>query len=202
MDADALAALDADGYTVLEAVSYDRPPPRPSHATPHAFVCVDGNTYWVKRGAQQGLMAELLAGRLGKASGSAPPAQIVRVVPETMATIPNPPTQLVGVGAGILDEPKMENASDRKDWTPIERDAGHFLFGIEHLEVDGRAVIQPPPNGSPPDAYARIQGWLESATCRSSRPTSLRMLSRRLNSNRRALNHSIDAWLTRLGSVR
>jgi hypothetical protein len=71
VDADALAKLDARGFTVLESIGHDRPPPAGSHAThatAHAFVCVDGNTYWIKRKAQQGLVAELVAGRLGARS--------------------------------------------------------------------------------------------------------------------------------------
>jgi hypothetical protein len=73
MDADHLAELDAEGYTAVLTIAYDRGPKQPSFAYPHAFVCSDGTTYWIKRfqhgsfqqdtatgapGAQEGLVAE------------------------------------------------------------------------------------------------------------------------------------------------
>ena len=91
----------------MESIGYDRPPPGGSHATPHAFVCVDGNTYWIKRKAQQGLVAELVAGRLGAIVGATAPGVIANVVPEAMPA-DNPPNHLLGLGVGSRDEPKME----------------------------------------------------------------------------------------------
>jgi hypothetical protein len=64
MDRDDLLRLDAQGVEQLLALAYAGPPRAGSHSTPHAFVCSDGKTYWVKRSAQQGLVAELVAGRV------------------------------------------------------------------------------------------------------------------------------------------
>jgi hypothetical protein len=94
MDADRLAQFDAEGYTALLAIAYDRGPKQASFAYPHAFVCEDGATYWVKRfqhgsfhsgaappdpGAQDGLVAELVAGRLGSGVGAAAGARVIEV---------------------------------------------------------------------------------------------------------------------------
>jgi hypothetical protein len=79
MEASELAELDSNGVDNLDAIKYDRPPAQGSHASPHAFVASDGRTYWVKRQAQQGLVVELVAGRLGAAIGAAPMARVVTV---------------------------------------------------------------------------------------------------------------------------
>lgn len=53
----------------------------------------------------------------------------------------------------------------RKDWTPVERDAGHFLFAVEQLQLRGRAVIQPPSDEGDELASAthmRVRRWLDS----------------------------------------
>jgi hypothetical protein len=55
-------------------------------------------------------------------------------------------------------------ATKRKDWAPIERDAGHFLFAIQELKMPGRAIVQPPTPASAQDAelpYARIRRWMD-----------------------------------------
>jgi hypothetical protein len=54
-------------------------------------------------------------------------------------------------------------AVERKDWTPVERDAGHFLYAVQRLEVHGRAVVQPPLNGhSAAESYKRVRRWLDT----------------------------------------
>jgi hypothetical protein len=54
-------------------------------------------------------------------------------------------------------------ATPRKDWTAVERDAGHFLYALSRLDVPGRAVIQPPAdrNGAA-ESYERVRRWLEA----------------------------------------
>src|SRR3954453_12471014 len=106
MDMARLEAADADGEDPVLAIKYDRAPPGGSLATPHAFVCADGKTYWVKRNAQEGLVAELIAGRLGRLVDAAPMAHIVEV-PDLIARPVAP--ALAGVGVGIEDRPAMEN---------------------------------------------------------------------------------------------
>jgi hypothetical protein len=57
-------------------------------------------------------------------------------------------------------------ASSKKDWLPSERDAGHFLYGLEKLGLPGRAVIQPPAGGSEAAAevtFTRVREWFDEA---------------------------------------
>lgn len=54
----------------------------------------------------------------------------------------------------------------KKEWTPMERDAGHFLYGLGRLHVPGRAVVQPPGEASSvaaETAWARVCRWFENA---------------------------------------
>jgi hypothetical protein len=109
VDEDQLERLDHRGYVVLDAITYDRGPPAGSHASPHAFICMDGGTYWVKRTAQQGLAVELIAGRLGVRAGAAPVARIVRVGPSVQLPADGSADHLRGIGVGSRDQPGMEN---------------------------------------------------------------------------------------------
>jgi hypothetical protein len=54
----------------------------------------------------------------------------------------------------------------RKDWAPVERDAGHFLFALGELGAAGKAVIQPPATGvnAGKASYSRIARWLDRAS--------------------------------------
>jgi len=55
-------------------------------------------------------------------------------------------------------------AAPRKDWAPIERDAGHFLFAINELSLPASAVLAPPREDSASSAsehYAKVMRWLE-----------------------------------------
>jgi hypothetical protein len=57
-------------------------------------------------------------------------------------------------------------AAQRKDWTPLERDAGHFLFALEKASVgQATAVVQPPTEQESGawSSYYRIDRWLEQA---------------------------------------
>jgi hypothetical protein len=54
----------------------------------------------------------------------------------------------------------------RKDWTPVEKDAGHFLFALSALDIPGRAVIQAPEadgDRSATEPHERVRRWLEGA---------------------------------------
>jgi hypothetical protein len=135
VDEDRLERLDSRGYVVLDAIKYDRPPPAGSHASPHAFICIDGNTYWVKRNAQQGLAAELIAGRVGVRAGAAPPTRIVRVGDEVPLPADGSADHLRGIGVGMRDQPGMENL----------RHLGHVLPGGQldpaKIDIPSRARV-------------------------------------------------------------
>jgi hypothetical protein len=71
---------------------------------------------------------------------------------------------VVDKGDGARGLEVLSFASPRKDWAPIERDAGHFLFALQELEIPGRAVIQPPTDASRDRAgepYDRVRRWLD-----------------------------------------
>lgn len=64
----------------------------------------------------------------------------------------------------------------------VEREAGHFLFGLERLKVDAHAVVQPPTE--PPDSrlwtsYDRVHRWLDDAGVPSIRPSEIQALADR-----------------------
>jgi hypothetical protein len=111
VEADELARLDAQAAPPVRALNYDRPPPGGSLATPHAFVCSDGRTYWLKRSAQDGLIAELAAGRIGAQVGAAPNANPVDL-PSHALPVSGVANHLLGLCVGIADEPGMENFKD------------------------------------------------------------------------------------------
>jgi hypothetical protein len=55
-------------------------------------------------------------------------------------------------------------ATQRKNWAPVERDAGHFLFALQQLDIPGQAIVQPPSEASAENAelpYERITRWLD-----------------------------------------
>jgi hypothetical protein len=110
MDANALDALDSEGYQAEVAVAYDRGPPGSSLATPHAFVFRRG-VYWVKRQAQEGLVAELVAGRVGSRVGASPEAIVVEV-PSAALPRDGRANHLEGVGVATADVRGAENLKD------------------------------------------------------------------------------------------
>ncbi len=114
-DSSLLEKHDRAGYTVVEALTTatftERPRSSSSHARPGAYVCVDGKTYWLKGNAQQGLVAELITGRLAAAVGAGPPARIIRLTEDALD--PNQPEHhLLGVVMGSEDRPGTVNARD------------------------------------------------------------------------------------------
>lgn len=136
-----LAALDGQGYVVLEALTAAPLAPSASHSRPNAFVAIDGKTYWLKGNVQQGLVAELIAGRLASNVGAGPIARVIRVTAPAL-----PP-------GGAADH--LEGV----------------VCGVEHLEgVVNARELQPfiasgqlPPGAIDPPSRARavvFQTWL------------------------------------------
>lgn len=114
-DPSLLENRDRAGYTVLEALTAasfadrSRSSPR-THSRPGAYVCVDGRTYWLKGDVQQGLVAELITGRLAAAVGAGPVARIIRL---TKAALADPSEEhLLGIVPGSEDRPGTVNARD------------------------------------------------------------------------------------------
>jgi len=105
-----LEELERDGYQVVEAVTFDGRTTK-THSRSCTFVCVDGKTYWLKATAQEGLVAELIGGRLAALTHAGPPSRVVRLTSEAL-----PPSgecdHLVGVVFGSQDTPNAENARD------------------------------------------------------------------------------------------
>jgi hypothetical protein len=66
-------------------------------------------------------------------------------------------------------------ATEASNWAPVENDAGHFLYGLSHVGVEGIAVVQPPTNGNQPahKAYERVARWLETERVRVYQPDQL-----------------------------
>lgn len=108
-DGDALRPLDGRGYTVLEAITHEPGSEQQTHARPNKFICINGKTYWVKGRAQQGLVSELIAGRLASRAGAGPMAQIIRVTPEILPS-GGEGSHLEGVVVGLEDQTGTVNA--------------------------------------------------------------------------------------------
>ena len=110
-DPKGLIHLDQTGYKVFDAVTTASLHVNPTFSRPNAFVCIDGKTYWVKGKAQQGLVAELIAGRLASLVGAGPRAEVIRVMPEIL-----PPdgslNHLAGVVVGSLDQVGSVNSRE------------------------------------------------------------------------------------------
>jgi hypothetical protein len=57
-------------------------------------------------------------------------------------------------------------ATATRNWTPVEHDAGHFLYALQHVNRRGLAIIQPPSAASDPGATPaceRVKRWFEDA---------------------------------------
>ena len=127
-----LAALDVPGYDVLEAITYAGVLPTSTHARPTKFVCADGRTYWAKGRAQRGLVAELIAGRLGALVGASPIARIINVPPQALPAS-GEADHLQGIIVGIEDVPERS----------IQRICRHFLRGGILIPI--RLTLHPAP---------------------------------------------------------
>jgi hypothetical protein len=57
-------------------------------------------------------------------------------------------------------------ATSAQKWSPVEHDAGHFLFALEQTKTRGLAVIEPPNDKrhlNARDSHRRVRRWFESA---------------------------------------
>lgn len=131
LDQDKLHALDARGYVVLEALTHVKEPPGATHARPHAFLCIDGKTYWVKATAQQGLVAELMMGRLGDLVDAAPIARVIRVTPEALPA-GGRAEHLTGVVVGLEDKPGSVNV---RELQPYLQNAEFAMEQLDHRSL-------------------------------------------------------------------
>lgn len=113
----ALTTLDAHGYEVLDAITFEGRR-APTHSAAHTFICIDGRTYWVKGRAQQGLVTELICGRLASRVGAGPLARIVRVTADAAAGAGSTADHLLGVVVGIEDEKNGINIRDLATLAP------------------------------------------------------------------------------------
>lgn len=130
-----LERLDAAGYIAVEAITYDRPPPpNDSYARPHAFVCDDGNTYWIKREAQRGLCSELVAVRVGKLVGASPGGVPVSLV-DGLAPNGIDVSHLIGLGVGIEDTLGAENVRH------LPRFLADGSFDPDHVDAGSRGRV-------------------------------------------------------------
>lgn len=67
-------------------------------------------------------------------------------------------------------------ATGAKDYGPVERDAGHLIFGAERVHRPGLAIVQPPLEGAPDtvvQAHERVTSWLSDARIETRRPDEL-----------------------------
>jgi hypothetical protein len=108
---DRILERDARGYLVLEAISATDRKSLNTASRPCALVAIDGKTYWVKASVQQGLVAELIAGRLAEKLHCGPPVRILRVTPGALASEPDC-AHLEGVVFGSREVLGTENARD------------------------------------------------------------------------------------------
>ena len=107
---------DARGYTVLEGITYGGRKSLNTASKPCSVVAIDGKTYWVKAEVQQGLVAELVAGRLADKLHCGPPVRVLRVTPGVLSSEPDC-AHLEGIVFGSREVPASENG----------RDLGHLL---------------------------------------------------------------------------
>ena len=136
-----LTSLDAEGYPTLDAIA--QAPQQPSMNTlskPAAFVCVDGRTYWCKGNTpnaqvQQGLSAELIAGRLANLVNIGGPCRVVRVRPEILPT-DGTLNHLLGVVVGSQHHNGMEHV---RNLAPMVAN-GTFPAGVVDASSRARTI--------------------------------------------------------------
>lgn len=127
-----LTSLDAKGYEVREALSWQGRTSGTFSAS-HTFLCVDSKTYWVKGKAQQGLVAELICGRLAAKLGAGPLARIIRVTPEATPA-DGSANHLLGVVVGSEDEQNVINSRDLQLLAPGD-------FKPQLVDPEARALV-------------------------------------------------------------
>jgi hypothetical protein len=83
---------------------------------------------------------------------------------------------VLGTGRGSSVMEVLSFAAPRKDWAPIERDAGHFLFAKQELSLPGAAVVAPPRADAAASAmehYTKVRRWLDTHDVRVATPDEL-----------------------------
>jgi hypothetical protein len=69
----------------------------------------------------------------------------------------------------VADKPErlvgevLSFASGAANLVPVERDAGHFLYGLKRLAIDGLAVLKEPPDDASQsviESFRRVHRWL------------------------------------------
>ena len=138
LDASGVSALDRPGYVVLEAITAAGKVAHDPNtfAKPMSFICIDGKTYWLKGTAQQGLVAELVAGRLAAKVGAGPGARIIRVSPEVQGTS-GAQADIVHLVVGSED---VLGAVNARDLSPFMQ-SGQFDPGRIDPVSRARAVV-------------------------------------------------------------
>jgi hypothetical protein len=66
-------------------------------------------------------------------------------------------------------------AGDRKDWIPIQHDAGYFIYALDRVELRGSAVVQPPTSPNAAVVYENVRGWLDDAKVKTLTADELRV---------------------------
>lgn len=69
-------------------------------------------------------------------------------------------------------------AAPRQDWTPVEYNAGHFLYALSRVEASGAGLIKPPSDMSRQNAvssYGRVRRWFNATGVPTIEPDDLKM---------------------------
>ena len=128
-----LENLDGRGYQVIDVLTHGGRQSA-TFSNSNTFIGVDGKVYWVKISAQQGLVAELVAGRLAAVIGVGPPTKIVRVPAEAIPS-GGEGGHLIGLGVGAADLPGTVNT---KDLAPL---LGTNAFRAESIDPRARTMV-------------------------------------------------------------
>ncbi len=128
-----LENLDGRAYQVVQMITHGG---RKSStlSDSNTFVGIDGKVYWVKSKSQQGLVAELVAGRLAAVLGVGPPTRIVHV-PEEAIPASGEGTHLVGLGVGSED---MTGTVNTKDLPGV---LGPAAFDPKSIDARSRTMV-------------------------------------------------------------
>lgn len=127
--ASALHGLNMQGLSSLVALTWAGFAPVETTSKPAKLICSDGHAYWVKSSVQDGLIAELVAGRIAAYLNAGPDANVI-IVDEALGAYLTPPDS--GYMVGIRDVSDAVNARDV-----------HTL-GVPHLlgMIDGASMAR------------------------------------------------------------
>lgn len=130
-----LHRLDRRGVATVEAIAYDRPPSTDTrtYSRPHAFVCDDGATRWLKRSAHHGLAVELIAARVGARVAASPDAAPTLLTNAVEIPGGTDVSHLIGLGVGIEDVGSSENVKQ------LAKLAQGGVFDPTHIDANSRA---------------------------------------------------------------